>query len=36
MDFLIPITLDFLKNNNEFDTVFKDIGDGLSISTWKQ
>ncbi len=28
--------VDFLKNNNEFDTVFKDIGDGLSISTWKQ
>ena len=25
----------FLKNNEEFDTVFKDIGDGLSISTWK-
>ena len=28
--------VDFLKNNNDFDTVFKDIGDGLSISTWKQ
>lgn len=26
----------FLKNNEEFDTVFKDIGDGLSISTWKK
>lgn len=25
----------FLKNNEEFDTAFKDIGDGLSISTWK-
>ena len=28
--------VDFLKNNTEFDTVFKDIGDGLSVSTWKQ
>ncbi len=28
--------VDFLKNNEEFDTVFKDIGDGLSISTWKK
>ena len=28
--------VDFLKNNKEFDTVFKDIGDGLSISTWKK
>ena len=28
--------VDFLKNNQEFDTVFKDIGDGLSVSTWKQ
>ena len=27
--------ISFLKNNEEFDTVFKDIGDGLSISTWK-
>ena len=27
--------VEFLKNNQEFDTVFKDIGDGLSISTWK-
>lgn len=28
--------VEFLKNNQEFDTVFKDIGDGLSISTWKK
>lgn len=28
--------VEFLKNNSEFDTVFKDIGDGLSISTWKK
>ena len=28
--------VDFLKNNQEFDTEFKDIGDGLSVSTWKQ
>ena len=28
--------VDFLKNNEEYDTVFKDIGDGLSISTWKK
>ena len=28
--------VDFLKNNEEFDTVFKYIGDGLSISTWKK
>ena len=28
--------VDFLKNNEKFDTVFKDIGDGLSISTWKK
>ena len=27
--------VEFLKNNQEFDTVFKDVGDGLSISTWK-
>ena len=27
--------VEFLKNNQEFDTVFKDIGDGLSISAWK-
>lgn len=28
--------VDFLKNNPEFDTEFKDIGDGLAVSTWKQ
>ena len=28
--------VDFLKNNKEFDTEFKDIGDGLAVSTWKQ
>ncbi len=28
--------VDFLKNNQEFDTEFKDIGDGLAVSTWKQ
>ncbi len=28
--------VDFLKENSEFDTVFKDIGDGLAISTWKE
>ena len=27
--------VDFLKNNPEFDTVFYDVGDGLSVSTWK-
>ena len=27
--------IDFLKNNEEFDTTFYDIGDGLSISKWK-
>ena len=28
--------VEFLKNNTEFDTEFKDIGDGLAISTWKE
>ncbi len=27
--------IDFLKDNTEFDTKFYDIGDGLSVSTWK-
>ena len=27
--------VDFLKDNEEFDTVFYDVGDGLSVSTWK-
>ncbi|MBQ7031631.1 MAG: O-methyltransferase [Bacilli bacterium] len=27
--------IDFLKENEEFDTTFYDIGDGLSVSTWK-
>ena len=27
--------IDFLHNNEEFDTIFYDIGDGLSVSTWK-
>lgn len=27
--------IDFLKNNEEFTTTFYDIGDGLSVSTWK-
>ena len=27
--------IDFLKNNPEVDTKFYDIGDGLSVSTWK-
>lgn len=27
--------IDFLKDNDEFDTKFYDIGDGLSVSTWK-
>ena len=27
--------IDFLKNNEEFNTSFYDIGDGLSVSTWK-
>ena len=27
--------IDFLHNNEEFDTKFYDIGDGLSVSTWK-
>lgn len=26
----------FLKENQEFDTKFYDIGDGLSVSTWKK
>jgi predicted O-methyltransferase YrrM len=28
--------VDFLKNNEEFDTVFYDVGDGLSVSTLKK
>ena len=28
--------VEFLKNNTEFDTEFKDIGDGLAIITWKE
>ena len=28
--------VEFLKNNSEFDTKFYDIGDGLSVSTWKK
>ena len=27
--------IEFLKTNTEFDTEFYDIGDGLSVSTWK-
>lgn len=27
--------IDFLQDNTEFDTKFYDIGDGLSVSTWK-
>ena len=27
--------IEFLKENEEFDTTFYDIGDGLSVSTWK-
>lgn len=27
--------IEFLKDNTEFDTEFYDIGDGLSVSTWK-
>ena len=27
--------IEFLKDNEEFDTTFYDIGDGLSVSTWK-
>lgn len=27
--------IDFLKDNSEFNTTFYDIGDGLSVSTWK-
>jgi len=27
--------IEFLKDNDEFDTKFYDIGDGLSVSTWK-
>lgn len=27
--------IEFLKINTEFDTEFYDIGDGLSVSTWK-
>ena len=27
--------IDFLKNNNEFETTFYDIGDGLSVSKKK-
>ncbi len=28
--------VEFLKTNPEFDTKFYDIGDGLSVSTWKE
>lgn len=28
--------VEFLKDNPEFDTKFYDIGDGLSVSTWKK
>ncbi|MBE6140270.1 MAG: O-methyltransferase [Firmicutes bacterium] len=28
--------IDFLKNNPEFETKFYDVGDGLSVSTWKK
>ncbi|MEG0794391.1 MAG: O-methyltransferase [Bacilli bacterium] len=28
--------IEFLKTNPEFDTKFYDIGDGLSVSTWKE
>lgn len=28
--------VEFLENNPEFDTKFYDIGDGLSVSTWKK
>lgn len=28
--------VEFLKTNTEFDTKFLDIGDGLSVSTWKE
>lgn len=28
--------IEFLKNNQEFDTKFYDYGDGLSVSTWKE
>lgn len=28
--------IEFLKTNEEFDTKFLNIGDGLSISTWKE
>ena len=27
--------IEFLKDNPEFDTKFYDLGDGLSVSTWK-
>lgn len=27
--------IEFLKNNEEFNTKFYDIGDGLSVSSWK-
>ncbi len=27
--------IEFLKNNQEFKTTFYDVGDGLSVSTWK-
>lgn len=27
--------IDYLKENTEFETKFYDIGDGLSVSTWK-
>ena len=29
------LTIDFLKNNDEFDTEFLDIGDGLGVSKKK-
>ena len=32
---LVENYIEFLKSNTEFDTEFYDIGDGLSVSTWK-
>ena len=32
---LVEKNIEFLKTNTEFDTEFYDIGDGLSVSTWK-
>ena len=33
--YICPDYIDFLKNNQDFDTNFYDVGDGLSVSVKK-